>query len=205
MTMQTTPWGPADSHTAKAPGIDWFTTPSHGGFRLSPARIIEMPERLRSIVPFAGPGWYEEDRDATIVVLAFPQHFGADDRFIACRAALKAGPAFGNLNECAAWLKSDDPAAVRLLSEYNAGAFERADLWRVTCSGSTPRRHEAAKARLLGAMRARDPRAFLWWVLLTRARDAAQAEAFLTSEEERQPFIDLAKIPAERILARPEA
>lgn len=70
-----TPWGASDSHKEYAPGIVFYTTPGHGGFHLSPQRLAEMPEGLRSFQPWAGEGWYEEDCDWAIVVSAFPDHF----------------------------------------------------------------------------------------------------------------------------------
>jgi hypothetical protein len=61
-----------------APGIVCYSTPSHGGYWLSPERVAEMPKPLREFKPFAGPNFYEEDADWSIVALAFPQLFPAD-------------------------------------------------------------------------------------------------------------------------------
>ncbi len=73
-----TPWGHPDTVTEIAPGIILYSTPSHGGYWLSPARIAAMPKPLRQFQPFAGPNFYEEDCDWSIVALAFPQFFPAD-------------------------------------------------------------------------------------------------------------------------------
>lgn len=70
-----TPWGKADSAEKIAEGITFYSTPSHGGVKLSPERLASMPAMLREIKPFAGPGWYEEDCDYSLVVLAFPECF----------------------------------------------------------------------------------------------------------------------------------
>ena len=70
-----TPWGVADDVTTLAPGICFVSTPSHGGFWLSPERRAEMPEPYRSIKTFAGGNWYEEDCDCALVILAFPDVF----------------------------------------------------------------------------------------------------------------------------------
>ncbi len=90
------PWGPVESVHDVAEGIVWVTTARHGGVWLSRERWAQMPERFRDVVPFAhlrgivlnpgqrvppqtwtGPGesgaWYEEDEDACLVVLAFPE------------------------------------------------------------------------------------------------------------------------------------
>jgi hypothetical protein len=37
-----------------------------------------MPKPLRDFKPWAGPNWYEEDCDWSIVALAFPQFFPED-------------------------------------------------------------------------------------------------------------------------------
>jgi hypothetical protein len=73
-----TPWGVADHIEEIAPGIVSYSTPSHGGYWLSPERIAEMPKPLREFQPWAGPGYYEEDCDWSIVCLAFPQYFPDD-------------------------------------------------------------------------------------------------------------------------------
>ncbi len=74
-----TPWGLADHVTEIAPGIVSYSTPSHGGIHLSPARLAAMPKPLRDFRPWAGLGWYEEDCDWAVVALAFPQFFKPDD------------------------------------------------------------------------------------------------------------------------------
>lgn len=89
-TLVNTPWGPADTVKEIAPGITLYTTPSHGGFHLSDARVASMPKHLRDFVPFGGvqkgPGrWFEEDCDWCVVALAFPQFFPPD----AIEAAMK--------------------------------------------------------------------------------------------------------------------
>ena len=75
-----TPWGKADNVIAIAPGIKWVSTPSHGGYRLSPARNRAVPEAWRNatfsgnakIIGTDAVGWYEEDCDWCLVWLAFP-------------------------------------------------------------------------------------------------------------------------------------
>jgi hypothetical protein len=44
-----------------------------------------MPAALRSVNPFAGEGWYEEDIDWAIVALAFPEAFTPEERGAAKR------------------------------------------------------------------------------------------------------------------------
>jgi hypothetical protein len=73
-----TPWGPSQSSREIALGIIRYDTASHGGYYVSPERILQMPKPLREFKPFAGANWYEEDCDWAIVALAFPQFFPAD-------------------------------------------------------------------------------------------------------------------------------
>ncbi len=65
-----TPWGTADYSKRIAQGIILYGTAGHGGFHLSETRQREMPEILRM-----DGGWYEEDCDWSLVVIAFPQYF----------------------------------------------------------------------------------------------------------------------------------
>lgn len=77
-TSIATPWGHPDTVKEIAPGIIRYDTPSHGGYYVSPERVLTMPKPLREFKPFAGPNWYEEDCDWAIVALAFPQFFPDD-------------------------------------------------------------------------------------------------------------------------------
>ncbi|HEY7330682.1 MAG TPA: hypothetical protein VH592_23785 [Gemmataceae bacterium] len=83
-----TPWGHPDTVKEIAPGIVLYSTPSHGGYWPSPARVAAMPKPLRDFQPFAGRNWYEEDCDWSIVALAFPQFF-PHDAIAAARETLK--------------------------------------------------------------------------------------------------------------------
>lgn len=75
--MTHTPWGAADHSEQIAPGIHWHSTPSHGGFYLSPDKNKLVPLNVRRAT-FNGQGlrgWYEEDCDWSVVVRFFPEHF----------------------------------------------------------------------------------------------------------------------------------
>jgi hypothetical protein len=69
-----TPWGTADSSQQITKGIMFYTTPSHGGYHLSPAMNAKVHEAWRD-----AKGWYEEDCEWSIVALTFPEHFSADN------------------------------------------------------------------------------------------------------------------------------
>lgn len=65
-----TPWGSAQHAEQIAPGITAVSTAGHGGIKLSPERnaAVAVPWRTRS-------GWYEEDCEASIVAMTFPDEF----------------------------------------------------------------------------------------------------------------------------------
>jgi hypothetical protein len=77
-THTSTPWGPADDVEAVAPGITWYSTPSHGGFRLDAKRRAQLAPAVRKYDEcsrFTSPGWFEEDVEAALVILSFPEAF----------------------------------------------------------------------------------------------------------------------------------
>lgn len=83
--MNNTPWGRADAIEQVADGITFYSTPSHGGYYLSPERNEQVPQRYRDFAAkwskgyFDGSakayGWYEEDCAALAVVVTFPDLF----------------------------------------------------------------------------------------------------------------------------------
>lgn len=82
----TTPWGAPESRHQITNGIVRFKTQRHGGIWASAARMQEMPEVLAELPTWAGPGWYEEDLEWSIVTLAFPHFFTCE--MVACAIAL---------------------------------------------------------------------------------------------------------------------
>lgn len=76
-----TPWGAPDDHIQIQEGLDWYGTPSHGGYRVATALYKEacarqgIPEKEPD--PEDGPVhmWFEEDCDWAFVAIAFPEHF----------------------------------------------------------------------------------------------------------------------------------
>lgn len=69
-----TPWGVSDYRKEYAPGVVFYGTPSHGGFKLSPERNSQIRAEWR-IDNYPWPGWYEEDCDANYVAATFPELF----------------------------------------------------------------------------------------------------------------------------------
>lgn len=73
-TTTATPWDKADTVTKVTRGINFYSTPSHGGFILSQGKNNEIPEYARN-----DNRAYEEDCQWAIVVYFFPQYFPAKD------------------------------------------------------------------------------------------------------------------------------
>ena len=65
-----TPWGAADTETVFTPDIALYLTPSHGGIKVSDTLNGLVPQSMRR-----NDGWYEEDCNWAIVVVAFPRLF----------------------------------------------------------------------------------------------------------------------------------
>lgn len=68
-SVTVTPWGISQDRTPVAPGIEFHSTASHGGYALSPERQAELPEWAPKRT------WYEEDCEWAFVAIAFPQFF----------------------------------------------------------------------------------------------------------------------------------
>lgn len=76
-----TPWGKADMVTRFAKGINFYSTPGHGGFHLSAKlnKLVPIELRQASWGGLGLKGWYEEDCDAYIVITVFSQHFTPEE------------------------------------------------------------------------------------------------------------------------------
>jgi hypothetical protein len=72
------PWGRIDARKPIAEGIEWVSTPRHGGFRLSRERWDAMPVALRA-ASFTSDEFFEEDCAYCAVLLAFPDAFSAEE------------------------------------------------------------------------------------------------------------------------------
>lgn len=133
-----TPWGLSTTRTVFADGIIFYTTDSHGGFWLSEQRIAELPPELRSLGTWCGQPWYEEDCDAHLVMLAFPQFF-TDAEVFRAYEMMQRPPAY--LAGVDLWLGAPSTAAVRTIAHsfmqkhkghYRlAGAFFEGETWHV--------------------------------------------------------------------------
>jgi len=71
--MKTSPWGTIQHKTILAPGIIRVNTASHGGIYLSPERVQKLKQDFPEFRTWTGElEWLEEDCDATIAYVAFP-------------------------------------------------------------------------------------------------------------------------------------
>jgi hypothetical protein len=68
------PWGAVDHGEQFADGVFFVSTPSHGGFKLSPANNAEIPAAFRR-----DDCWYEEDCDFAIPIFLLPAHFKPEE------------------------------------------------------------------------------------------------------------------------------
>jgi hypothetical protein len=73
--MQDSPWGPVDSVEEVAHGVDFVSTPGHGGYHLGEEQQAAVVKRFPHFTTFAGGPWYEEDCDWAIVCFVFPHLF----------------------------------------------------------------------------------------------------------------------------------
>lgn len=109
---RTTPWGQADQETAiGTDGIVFVSTPSHGGFYVPREVVATMPPSLYGINPFAGEGWYEEDCDWAIVLLAFPHLFTPREVQAAVSSARQTVGMWRHALAVVAFLDSDSQGA----------------------------------------------------------------------------------------------
>ena len=76
MTMvgKQSPWGKINHETPVTDGIVFVGTAGHGGFKLDRIRNAKIPDYMRQ-----PGGWYEEDCEYAMVIVAFPQHFPPAD------------------------------------------------------------------------------------------------------------------------------
>jgi hypothetical protein len=74
-----TPWGNADMREIFTDDVSFYSTPSHGGFRVSGKTLQRIPKHLqRGCAQWNG--WFEEDCDWAIVAWYLTELFDAADR-----------------------------------------------------------------------------------------------------------------------------
>lgn len=78
-----TPWGPSQTTREIAPGICFYSTASHGGYRLSLERFATFRQCFPDYKLWAGDPWFEEDCDAALVPITFEEEFSDQSVFFA--------------------------------------------------------------------------------------------------------------------------
>ena len=77
-TSRHTPWGPSQTVDEVGCGIVWVTTAGHGGIFVPAMLLHGLPDCLRNFKTWTGsPNWFEEDCDAIVPMLMFPELFEA--------------------------------------------------------------------------------------------------------------------------------
>lgn len=94
-TNRQTPWGLSDRAEILADGITWYSTPSHGGYHLSPERMRQLRAKFPEYKLFAGAPWFEEDCDCVLVHLAFPELYDRQNIGLSIQAARHFLKTFG--------------------------------------------------------------------------------------------------------------
>lgn len=150
---QPSPWGTIDHVSPIAPGLQWVSTPGHGGIEVDTDRQRAIKRALPRFVTFGGngPRWYEEDCDATAVILTFPELFKPGLVRSAVGMAGCRGKYYGLTVE-------QIPAKARQIGD--AWKAENAELWE-PCGGSG------------GGKRGPG-----WWSNMRRVGDGAHREAW---------------------------
>jgi len=104
-----------------APGIVFYSTPSHGGIHLSPERQAVVKKLFPDFRPFNDwEGWYEEDCDCVIVFLSFldiltPEK--AQAAIVTAKALASSRNTVNDWSKILHWINSPMGATVRALAE----------------------------------------------------------------------------------------
>lgn len=86
------PWGPIEHETLYSDECRFVSTASHGGFQVTGQARKRVQALHPTWSPFNGTyGWYEEDCDAAIVVVALPELFPFSDVQRAATSILSYG------------------------------------------------------------------------------------------------------------------
>lgn len=129
--MAETPWGPSQYETVRAPGVTAYSTAGHGGLHVSDAVLALWPPELSKYQTFAGHGWYEEDCDASIAILAMPHLF--DDYAVWAAFKMSQNPHSGLRSATVEFFGT--PTGVALMKRAMAWGAEQASLGRYYQSG----------------------------------------------------------------------
>ena len=89
MAPTESPWGRVEHVQRIAPGIWMVDTAGHGGFFVAASRLKQMPIQSTR---WSSGGWFEEDRDAALVVHQWPELFTAEQALAAEKIVARCFP-----------------------------------------------------------------------------------------------------------------
>lgn len=129
--LQSTPWGPAQDAFKYAEGLIFVHTAGHGGFWCGPERWLKIRATWPDWRPFGDRApWLEEDNDAALAALAWPELFGDQAVFNAVRTL--QGPSIDRgdrgWRQVATWLHFT-PAGSAVHARFYRFKESIADLW----------------------------------------------------------------------------
>ena len=86
---QWTPWGWAQTSTDYGRGLTFYSTVSHGGFKVSAKLLERIPEYMQTADRYADgtKGWFEEDAAWSLVAVCLPEFFTVEERKLAFQTA----------------------------------------------------------------------------------------------------------------------
>jgi hypothetical protein len=150
MSRTQTPWGPSQHHHEHAPGIDVYSTASHGGARLSAERQAVIGELFPTWGSFLGGlVWLEEDCDIAILPVAFPADY-TDEAIFRAERMIRSMAGWTSDNntrrngwgDVLAWIDSEAGQEIRRRAAVHES--KTADLWERGGLGTTPYRRPGA-------------------------------------------------------------
>lgn len=104
MAIKNTIWGSVQREAQVAEGITFVSTASHGGYVLSEERAAQVQEKFPGFKSkYSTPREFEEDCDASVIVLAFPECFTDEEVYFAVQ--MVSSYAQGNSDESDKWVR----------------------------------------------------------------------------------------------------
>ena len=177
-----TPWGTAQQLHYHGEGVIRCSTAGHGGLWLSPERWNYLCGLFPAFNGYAPDQWLEEDMDANLACLAWPELFPAQSVFYAVRTGRNYQPSMPDERDYMAspkaWLASGAPEAAKALTIAADFATTIVGLWE---SGSMCSGHGVKD----------------WSVHFTRTNDGGQTEKrFVNMAYPSKSFYSTAELDA---------
>jgi hypothetical protein len=126
MSIKHSMWGPVQQEHPVADGITFVSTAGHGGYVLSDERAAQLREKFpRFESRFSTATEFEEDCDANVVILAFPECFSDERVYFAVQ--MVSSRVQGNEDESSPWVH----VALELIKQIDSESpIARASRWK---------------------------------------------------------------------------